>query len=139
MKKDIEAFKKELTNYNYYKRNLQGTLELIEINEGLLSNVHGLDPSKDHYASHTVWVETETFKKISDELDRLYKRKSLREAQIEYIDYVLNKISSDMKDACIDIYANGKSYTEIGRKYGYSKSGLWFKIKYELNNALDEI
>ena len=37
----VEAFKRELKNYNYYKLNLEGTLKLIEMNEYLLANVHG--------------------------------------------------------------------------------------------------
>ena len=82
MKKDVEAFKKELGNYLYYKRNLKGTLELIEINEGLLSNLHAADPSKEPGSHRSAWVETDTFRRISDELDRLQQRKELRIKQI---------------------------------------------------------
>ena len=137
MKKDVEAFKKELANYNYYKRNLEGTLELIQINEDLLSNLHGFDPSRPHFPSHTVWVETDTFRRISDELERLNKRKVLREAQIEYIEEILSKMTPEMKEACIEIYSNNRSYAEIGRLNHYSKTGLWFRIKSELDKALE--
>lgn len=137
MKKDVEAFKKELANYSYYKKNLEGTEELIEITEGLLSNLHGFDPSKLHYASSTVWVETETFKRISDELDRLNRRKELRAIQIEHIESILERLTPTIRKACIDIYSNGKSYLEIGRKVGYSKAGLWHRIESELEKAIN--
>ena len=136
MKIDIDAFKRELENYSYYKINLKGTIKLIKYNEYLLSNVKGIDPSKEPGGSSSVWVESETFKRISAELDRLYKRRDLRIMQIEHIESILDKLSEETRNACIDIYVRGKTYESISQKYGYSKGGLWYRIKAELNKQL---
>lgn len=136
MKTDVDAFKRELENYSYYKLNLQGTIKLINYNEHLLSNLHGLDPSKVSGGSSLVWVESDAFKRISDELERLNKRKELRLKQIEYIESVLEQLSEETRKACIDIYVEGKTYESISHQYGYSKGGLWYRIKAELNKQL---
>ena len=136
MKIDVVAFKKELENYSYYQTNLEGTKRLIEYNEYLLSNVHGLDPSKESGNGSSIWVETDAFKRITDELERLYKRKELREAQIEYIESILNKLSQETREACLKIYVEGESYAKVSSERFLSKKGLFSRVERELNNIL---
>lgn len=137
-KQDVIAFKKELENYSYYKTNLEGTKKLIEYNEYLLSNLHGIDPSREPSGSSgsIPWVETESFRRIADELDRLNKRKVLREAQIEHIENVLNAMDSKIKDICIEIYLDGKSYREVASNRGISSTSLFRTIEEELKEIL---
>ena len=136
MKIDVNAFKRELENYYYYQINLKGTLELIEFNEYLLTNVRGIDPSKEPNDNHTIWVESDSFKRISDELDKLYKRRDLRIMQIEYIESILDKLSDETKKACIDIYVKGETYAKISAERFLSKKGLFYRIEKELDEKL---
>ncbi len=136
MKKDVEAFKRELGNYRYYRLNLEGTMELIEINEYNLSNLHGLDPSKQHVSSGVPWVESEEFKRVSKELAMLYERLELRKKQISYIEYVLGRLSKDTREACLQIYADRKTYSEVSRKMNISRKGLFYRIQKELDRVL---
>ncbi len=133
---DAAAFKNELKNYKYYQKNLEGTMKLIEYNEYLLSNVRGVDPTREPGQGVKTWVETDEFKRIADELDRLNKRKELRIAQIKYIESVLTDLSEETRNACIDIYINKIPYQKAIHKYGYSKSGLWYRIKAELDRKM---
>ena len=131
-RQDAAEFKNELKNYKYYQTNLKGTLKLIEYNEYLLSNVRGVDPAREPVTGSKTWVETDEYKRICDELERLNKHKQMREAQIEHIESVLAELSEQTREACIDIYVNRISYEKAIRKYGYSKSGLWYRIQAEL-------
>lgn len=134
--KDVDAFKNELRNYSYYQQNLKGTRKLIAYNEYLLSNVKGLDPSKEAGGSPAVWVESEQFKRISDELGRLNRHRELREAQIAHIETVMNRLSPEVRKACVEIYVNGKTYHEIAAERFVSMSGLYKQIDKELTIIL---
>lgn len=136
MKKDVDAFKKELENYSYYKINLEGTNRMIEYNEYLLSNVRGIDPSKEPVGSSSIWVESEAFERIAAELDKLYNRRKLRMMQIDYIESVLDKLSEETRQACIDIYVKGQTYVQISDNIHLSKTGLFRRIQSELNKAI---
>ena len=136
---DVAAFKRELENYSYYRENLEGTIRLIEYTEYLLSNVRGIDPSKQHVNSNCTWVDTDEFRRISDELDRLCRRRDLRIAQIDYIESVLSKLDPDIKDACIEIYVKGKSYSEVSAEKFISGPGLFKQVHNELSEILKEL
>lgn len=134
-KQDIMAFKKELENYSYYKTNLQGTKKLIEYNEYLLENVHGVDPSKAPSGSGggKVWVETDTYHRISDELERLRNRYALRIAQISYIESILDKLDPETKEMCIAIYVEGETYATTTSGKHITSSGLFKRIERKLS------
>ena len=136
MKEDVVAFKKELENYSYYQMNLKGTLELIKYNEYLLSNVRGIDPSKEPGSSSIEWVDSDAFRRIADELDTLYKRRDLRILQIKYIESVLEKLSEETRQACLDIYVNGETYAKISADKYLSKHALFYRIEKELKNVV---
>ena len=140
MNKDaVDAFKRELKNYKYYKINLEGTLRLIEMNEYLLSNVHGVNPEKEPNGSSgsIAWVETETYDRITKELERLYERRDLRLKQIEYIDDVLTRMNSEIAHICKSIYLNDRSYSSISKELNLSKSSLHEKVEKELQKVLN--
>lgn len=58
--------------------------------------------------------------------------------QVNYIESVLNELPNDLKELCVDIYCNGKTYQEIttrGTIY-YTDAGLFKIIERELDKIL---
>ena len=136
MNKDVDAFKKELGNYSYYRGDLIDISEQIQIFEYKRSNIHGIDPSKEHSLSGTAWVESEEFRRISDELDKLNARKELRIRQISYIESVLDQMTEEARKACVLIYACKKTYSEVSRELMMSRNALFYRVQKELDEIL---
>lgn len=139
-KEAVEAFKRELKNYDFYKINLEGTLKLIAYNEYLLENVHGIDPQKEPNGSSGMipWVETDTYHRIANELERLRNRRDLRIKQIEYIDNILDQLHPNIKKICIEIYKNNVPYAEIASELHVSVGGLHKEIEREIDEILQK-
>ena len=135
-KEDVAAFKRELENYSYYKSNLKLTLDMIEYKEYLLSNVKGIDPSKEPGLSNITWVESDAFDKIANDLERLNRHRELRIKQIEYIESILDRLAEETRNACIEIYVNGETYARVSNQYYLSKRGLFYRIEKELDGVL---
>lgn len=136
MEDTVAAFLRELRNYEFYRTNLVGIEKLIAFDEDLLANVHGVDPSRQSGSTIVLWVETDEFKRISDELDRLYRKRDMRLMQIDYIESVLNRMDKDIREAVIRIYGKKRSYTEVARSMSISESGLFKRIDRELTSIL---
>ena len=132
MEDTVAAFLRELRNYEFYRTNLVGIEKLIAFDEDLLANVHGVDPSRQSGSTIVPWVETDEFKRISDELDRLYRKRDMRIGQIEYIESVLSKIDPDIREACLQIYVKKQTYRRIAMHYDISVNGLYYRIQKEL-------
>lgn len=134
----VEAFKRELKNYNYYKLNLEGTLKLIEMNEYLLANVHGLNPEKnpDNSGGSSIWVETETYKRISEELDKLEKRRDLRLAQIEHIESIMSLMDDETRRICERIYRDNESQLKVAKEYKKSRQLMIYEIDKKISKIM---
>lgn len=140
MNKDaVSAFKRELRNYNYYKVNLAGTLKLIDRNEYLLENVHGINPEKEFSfnSNPKAWVESETYHRIREELDRLEKRRDLRIRQIDYIESILSKADADIKNICERIYRDGEDQLIVAKEYKIPRRTMNYNIDRELERILE--
>ncbi|MBQ6217354.1 MAG: hypothetical protein IJK53_08245 [Erysipelotrichaceae bacterium] len=137
-KKAVKAFKRELENYNFYKINLQGTLKLIEYNEYLLQNVHGVNPQKEpsHSSGVKQWPETDTYYRIRTELDRLEQRRDLRIRQISYIESILSGLDPETKELIDRIYLLGFGYDFVARSNHVSKTALFNRIERKLAKML---
>jgi len=133
-KEAVEAFKRELRNYSYYKLNLEGTIKLIDMNEYLLENVHGVDPGKEPSGSSgsVPWVESDSYHRIQNELEKLNSRLKLRISQVNYIESVLDQLDPEIREVCIQIYEYGKSYEEIAYKNHLSVGALYKRIERAL-------
>ncbi len=58
------------------------------------------------------------------------------EMHIQEIKDVLNKLSNDIKEACIEIYVNKKRYIDVACEYYISSSALYRKVNKEIENAI---
>ena len=53
--------------------------------------------------------------------------------QLEPIVYGdLYRLPEDMQHVCIKVFWHNKSFDEVGKEVGYSRNGLWYRVKKEI-------
>lgn len=133
----VEAFKKEMNCYRYYLEKLKELDEKIKLNFYEETGVKGISydkipssPSEEAIANYRLTL-IEKGDKLAKERERIYN-------QIKHIEDVVNKLPKTLKNACVNIYVFGKSYTSVvnsGDIY-WSDAGLFKAIERELEKLL---
>lgn len=133
----VEAFKKELSCYKYYLKQLKEIDDKIDANFYAETGVSAI--SYDKIPAHSSDEAKIQFRlsliekgdKLAIERDRIYN-------QIKHIEDVVNQMPKTLRSACINIYVHGKSYQQVvnsGNVY-WSDAGLFKAIERELNKIL---
>lgn len=135
MKQKIEvgAFKKELSNYNFYKERVKGLNELIEYCYHMLGGYKGLDPSKE--PTHALPNKDKEYK-IRDEIEHHERNKARTQEKINDIEETLAKIDVGLREAVIEVYANGRTIESVARGMFLSGEGLRKRMNKAIEKAL---
>lgn len=133
----VEAFKKELSCYQYYLLKLKEIDDKIALNFYEKTGVKGISydkipshPSEEALANYRLTL-IEQGDVLMEERQRIYN-------QIKHIEDVVNKLPKTLKSACIKIYVYGKSYQQVvnsGDVY-WTDAGLFKAIERELDKLL---
>ena len=130
---EVRAFKNELRNYNYYLHRIATLDESIEFIYDRLGGVRGIDPSKEPLHSPP---DKDLEYKLRDDISRLEANKKLLENKIAYIEQILEKMETSLREAVIKVYAQGKPISVVCNDLYVSPSGLAKKINNEIKKAL---
>lgn len=133
---EVRAFKNELRNYNYYLHRVTTLDESIEFIYDRLGGVRGIDPSKEPLHSPP---DKDLEYKLRDDISRLEANKKLLENKIAYIEQILGRMETSLREAVIKVYANGKPISIVCNDLYVSPSGLAKKINNEIKKALTSL
>ena len=132
---DYKAFKNELENYYKHLKNKDKIKEEIENILYEMTGVKGIRYDKEPSGYNP---ELSAEKKLE-----LIERKEEKEIELEYtiasihfIEMKLKKLPEDDRRICLKIISEGVSAEKVRREVGYSKSGIWKRIKRELTGIL---
>lgn len=130
----VRAFKNELRNYTYYLNRIVTLDNSIEFCYDRLSNVTGIDPSKEpiHGAPNKEYEW-----KLRDDIEKFEHLKKLTQEKIKYIDDVLTKMDTEIKWAIICVYIDGKQIINICGNIGLSPNGLQKRMNKAIEEAVD--
>ena len=132
---DYKAFKNELQNYYKHLRNRDKVREQIEL---VLYEMTGVKAIR--YDKQPTSFSPELSIERRDELSRRLEEKEIElnyiEASIKYIEMKLKKLSDEDKAICLKVISEGVSADKVRREVGYSKSGIWKRIRRELEGIL---
>lgn len=132
---DYKAFKNELQNYYKYLKNVDKIKEEINQIWYDMSGVKAIRYDKQlitHNPELSNMIKHEYMSRIEEkeiELDHVL-------SSIKYIELKLSKMNPEDKQVCIDIISKGISSEKVANEKGYSKSGMWKRIKRELERVL---
>lgn len=129
-------FANELKLYRKYKIKLKELKVLIkDVVEYNMTGVKGINPSGSKGSSNPA-TKFDNYYKLSLKLEELKKQEKMLKDYINYVDRKLKKIKDkNIRQAIIDMYVDNISVRKLCKKYGYSKSGIF----YQMRKALKEI
>ena len=132
-KPEVRAFKNELRNYTYYCSRIASLEESIEFMYDKLGGVRGIDPSKEPL--HTQ-PSKEFEYMVRDKITDLEKNKALYEAKRDYIDLILGKMETSVREAVIDVYVRMEKCIKVADQHFLSSTGLQKRMNRAIEVAL---
>ena len=104
---------------------------MIDLCYDMLGGVHSVDPSRIPMSSPPN-KDREYF--IRAEIERHEKNKRFAEANVEYVDRVLGRIETSLREAIISVYVKGNTTRSVADKMYLSHTAL----QKRMNKAIDE-
>ena len=132
---DYKGFKNELNNYYRHLRNVDRIKEEIDDIVYEMTGVKGVRYDK----------ERSSFNPTLSEERRDYLSKKLEEKEIElnytlaairFIEMNLKKLNKDDREMCLKVVADEVSAELVAVEKGYSRSGVWARIRREISKIL---
>ena len=132
---DYKTFKNELENYYSYKKEISKLKEEIENIIYEMSGVKAINYQKIPMNANPELAHERLLELIEkkEQKEKEIERLSLN---IKAVENTLSKMSANDKQMCIDLIAKKGNVYKVGYEYGYSKSGMWSRIKREIEHIL---
>ena len=132
---NYNAFKNELRNYYSYLKSVDEIREEIELIHYEMTGVKGIRYDREPSSFNPELSEEKKLELIEEKEEKELELRFTLNA-INLIEKKISKLSPGDKDACLKIIAEGISYEDVSRSKGYSKGGMWKRIRRELTKIL---
>ena len=132
---DYKGFKNELQNYYKHLENIDRINEDIDKILYEMTGVKGVRYDKAP-SMYNPELASERRYELSEMLEEKEIELDYTVAAVKYIEMKISKLSKEDKQICIDIISKGISAEKIAKENGYSRSGIWARIKRELSGIL---
>ncbi len=132
---DYKAFKNELENYYKHLKNKDDIESEIEMILYEMTGVKGIRYDKEP-SSYNPELSAEKRLELIERKEEKEIELDYTNASIKYIEMKLKKLPEEDRRICLKIISEGVSAEKIRREVGYSKSGIWKRIKRELTGIL---
>lgn len=133
---EVRAFKNELRNYTYYCSRIASLEESIEFMYDRLGGVRGVDPSREPLHSAP---SKEYEYMLRDKITNLEANKALYEAKRDYIDLILGRMETALKEAVISVYVKQERCLKVADRYYLSSTGLQKRMNRAIEVAMNEV
>jgi len=127
---NYKVFKKELESYQSLLDDLKRIDEQIKVLEYKFENVKAIQYDKQPGTMNESAIEEKRLEMIDRISSKMEDYQSVMR-KIKAIDDDIALLSHDSQYIC-NLSKKGKSYEQIGKELGYSKVGIYLKIKSEV-------
>lgn len=131
----VKAFKGRLKGYRYWQDRVKGQSELLACCYDMLG-ASPRSPKLDGIQCHSP-KDIEAEYRVRAEIERIEPLLAHARDEVNYIEEILGKIETPLKEAIIAIYADEKQLRYMADKLGFSKSGLERQINKAIEKALN--
>lgn len=129
----LQSFRNEISNYNFYKQEIEKLKEQIDDKFYQMFGLHAVDPSK--YFLENKNYKSQEYQKL-DSLEKfdIYKEEKLKQIkrmqdQIDHIDKVLFELDDKARSIFIKIYIEDKSYKQASKELNIPIGELQYIMK----------
>ena len=125
------TFKNELRNLYSYERELKKINASIDDLFHVMSGVKGIDYSKTPGTPNPEAI-AENMLEMIEQMEELEKEKQRLTLNISHIYTALSKMNDSDRDIVMQIVVKKANAEHVAMVKGYSKSGIWARIKREI-------
>lgn len=132
---EYKTFIMNLSNLKRYKESLKSIENDLDLILYDLTGVKGIRYDKlptSYNPSENAQKQLEMIEIYNEKL----KEYDFTVMAIERIESVLKRLPNDLREMVIEKFVDGKSYEELGRKYGYSERGMAKMLEREVEKYL---
>lgn len=132
---DFETFTNDLISY---KRNMKRLLTAQDELEALFYDLTGVKGvGYDQQGGSTNTLQKALNWHTMDEKYNAKLNEVIRyQTALRNVETIKKKLPKELWDMLSDKFIKGMTYTEVGLKYGYSRSGVWYMIRQETERYL---
>lgn len=135
MKENVQAFKNELRNYNFYRKEKKKIKEKINLEYYNLANVKGVNPQKQPGTTNEEYLH-EKRNEVYERIAELKEKEKEYSVKIKAIDMVLKKIPEKNRKIIVELFIEKKDANKICEKNFVSKSTLYYRVDVWLEKYL---
>lgn len=132
---DYEMFTAGLENLNRMKKESARMKSRLDDLIYLETGVKGISYDKLPTSHNPSQVALNRLKTI-DKIDALAEKKMALDSVIEILEYTLSRMPQELQNMLTDKFIRKWTYDRVGLKYGYSHSGIQYKLKNETEKYL---
>lgn len=128
---DYQTFKNEISNYQSYQRQIIKLEDKLDVLMYRMTGVSGVNNEKVR-VSYNPQLSSERLLEMIEEKERLENEIKRLKMNIESTDKKLSVMNPVDKEMCIDVLARKISVDIVADRLGYSRQGIWARIKREI-------
>lgn len=132
---EYEVFTANLSRLNLIKVSIDKVKSKLDVKEYLETGVKGIDYTHapvSHNPSLTALKRLE----LVDEVDELVRELNALSLMADEIESILGRMPEELKGMLTEKFVKGWTYDRVGEKYGYSHSGIQYKMRVETEKYL---
>ena len=128
---NFQIFTREMRSYRYYKDRIPELKEKIDDIYYKYSGVKAIRYDKIP-STPLPNIELILWEQMSRELEEPERQLKKAKDRVRECEENLAKLPKDVQEMCIRLFIEEKTYDIVCFEYGYSKHGLWEKVKREV-------
>lgn len=132
---EYEVFTANLSKLNLIKVSMDKVKSKLDVKEYLETGVKGIDYTHAP-VSHNPSVSALKRLELVDEVDELVRELNALSLMADEIESILGRMPEELKGMLTEKFVKGWTYDRVGEKYGYSHSGIQYKMRVETEKYL---
>lgn len=132
---EYEVFTSNLTNLKRIRVSIEKIRSKLEVKEYEETGVKGIDYAHAP-VSHNPSITALKRLELVDEVDELTRELNCLLMMADEIETLLNRMPEDLQSMLTEKFVKGWTYDRVGEKYGYSHSGIQYRMRVETEKYL---
>ena len=132
---EYEVFTANLTNLKRIRVSIEKIRSKLEVKEYEETGVKGIDYTHAP-VSHNPSITAIKRLELVDEVDELTRELNCLLLLADEIESVLKRMPEDLQSMLTEKFVKGWTYDRVGEKYGYSHSGIQYRMRVETERYL---
>lgn len=132
---EYKVFTSNLSHLKDIRKSIESVKTRLDIKQYEESGVKGIDYTHIP-TSHNPSVTALKRLELVDEVDELTRELNCLLMMADEIETLLNRMPEDLKGMLTEKFVKGWTYDRVGEKYGYSHSGIQYRMRVETEKYL---